>query len=278
MKNRILTSAKAIIAAASLAFVASSPVNAAVIYIGDSQGNTAQYDTSTSTLSALGNLSGLTSPGQIIGIAYDEMSDSVLHLDRNGARLYSTHTGTGASSLVYSGALAQNFQGGAAKGGILYGIDESTQRLRGINLTGFVDAGITGDVLPNHSHALGKDATTGQLYVGAGGNGIREVSDAGVVSGTLLATPGVGFEDLAVFGDDFLVASYGADLCLVDGITGTSSIFLTGAQLSSVGLVSSISGVDLRSSLVTVSEPGVFGLMAVGMLGLAMLRRRRITA
>ena len=173
MKNRNLTSAKAIIAAASIAFVASSPVNAAVIYIGDSQGNTAQYDTSTSTLSALGNLSGLTSPGQIIGIAYDEMSDSVLHLYRNGARLYSTHTGTGTSSLVYSGALAQNFQGGAAKGGILYGIDESTQRLRGINLTGFVDAGITGDVLPNHSHALGKDATTGQLYVGAGGNGIR---------------------------------------------------------------------------------------------------------
>ena len=250
-----------------------SQANAVTVFFGDHQGNVGSYDTVMTVLSALGSASIAGNVGQVIGLAYDPATDSVLALDRGGSNIFSIDAGTGVASVLLHGPLAFQFQGGAVKNGILYGVRETTQQLEPINLTTLAAVTLGGSTLPGHNHGLGIDAVTGQKYSGDDTiGGIFTVSDTGVAGSSTPSNPGI--EDLEYFGGDFLVASYTQELFLVDGVTGATSVFLTAAQIDSVGVTGNMSGVTLEAILV----PGAFGMMGLGIVAFGMVARKRRAA
>jgi hypothetical protein len=214
-------------------------VKAEVVYIGDIDGDVGVWDTVTSTGAALGNLGALPH-GQNIGLAYDASTNTVLILDRSMGQVFTMDAQLGNAALLFTtGGMV--FEGGAVKGSLLYGIDESAQRLAAFSLPAGVNQGLAGPVFSSHAHALGIDPATGQLYTLMAGQ-IRRVNDDGTDGGLVVNTPIGGYvNDLDFFAGDFL-ATQSSSIVLFDGATGAQSLFLDATTLASMGL-SSVTGI-----------------------------------
>ena len=187
-QSKFVRAVKALAVGAALTTAMVSQANTVTVFFGDHQGNIGSYDTVTTVLSALDSASTAGTVGQVIGLAYDPATDSVLALDRGGSNIFSIDAGTG----------------------------------------------VAGSSIPSN--------------------------------------PGI--EDLEYFGDDFLVASYTQELFLVDGVTGATSVFLTAAQIDSVGVAGNVSGVTLEA----IPVPCAFGMMALGIVAFGMVARKRRAA
>ena len=240
---------------------------AAVVYIGDDGGNVGAWDTDTNTGSALGNLGALPH-GQNLGLAYDASTNAVLILDRGMGQVFTMDAQTGNAALLFTTG-GMSFQGGAVKGGLLYGVDEGAQRLAAFSLPGGVNQGLAGPLFSSHTHATGIDPATGQLYIVNMANDIRRINDDGTDVGLVVNTPGGEFiDDLDFFGGDFLGTQFSARTVeLIDGSTGAKSLFLNTATLVSMGVAGSVTGITL------VPEPATVALLGLG--SLALIRRRR---
>jgi PEP-CTERM motif len=252
------------LAAAAMLCGLTGVANAATIFFADASGKVGAYDTTTSTQSTVGDLSAF-SINQVIGIAYDGATDSIYLLDRNANKVYAMNASTGAASLAFSTGNSV-FQGGAVKGTTLFGVNENTQGLNAFTLGG-TDTGLAGPNI-DHTHALGINAATGQLYAGRSGS-IYEISDTGVI-GTSVFTSGSFLEDVDYLDGNFVYVDYGNQILSSGGT-------FTGATISGF---SSLSGVAVRqfANNNAVPEPATWGMMLVG-FGLvgASLRRRHQT-
>lgn len=260
---------KAAIVAATLTLGQS--VNAATVFFGDAQGNVGQHDTVSGVTSAVGSFTGQI--GQIIGLAYDAVRNVIIATDRSAGRVLAMDPGTGATSELFSGAGANNFQGAAVIGDTLYGIDEGTQTLETFDLLTNTFTGAGTGAFSGHSHALGVNSATGQLITSNNGS-IVEATLTG--NGAILAPYSGSFlEDVEAFEGNFLGAVFtsGEGLVLIDGVTGATSSFLTAAQIDGAGVTGSMSGVALQTTPVPV--PASLPLLMAGLAGFGFLRRRR---
>jgi hypothetical protein len=139
--------------------------------------------------------------------------------------------------LLFSGP--SGFQGGAVSGGLLYGVNESSQEVEAFMLPGGTAQALAGGVLSQHTHAVGVDAATGQLYVASFDNVIRKLNLDGTFGDTVVSSSGSAVQDIEYFHGDFLAV--GGDfpvgsLELIDGATGVRTTQLTSAQLSAAGI------------------------------------------
>ena len=137
---------------------------AAVVYVGDSNGNVGRFDTGTNTGAALGSLaaSGISAISAT-GLAYDPATDSVLIMSVASRAVYTMDATTGAASLLFS-TPGVGIYGGAVLDGRLYGLDELSDTAVAYTLDG-VPQDLSGGPLPLHAHAMGVDPSAGQLYI-----------------------------------------------------------------------------------------------------------------
>jgi len=265
--HKLASFAKGVVAAALMS--AASLASAAIVYVGDAAGHVGKFDTTTSTGVPLGSVS----VGQAIGLAYNGATGTVYVLDRNTNKVFGMDGTTGAASLAFNSS--SGFQGGAISGGLLYGTFEggSGTPAGAYNLAGAQT--VTGSAMPAHTHAMGVDPATGQLYTIGSDNVIRGVSSAGVAGAGLVTAAIAEFaDDLDYFGGNFLVAQFSnARVDLVNGITGAVSPFITAAQIREMGL-GSVSGVVVQFAGTTVPEPGTLVLLAAAGLGMLTTRRK----
>ncbi len=249
--------------------------SASLIYFADDVGNVGSYDDVSAALSPVGNLGGFTI-SQNIGIAYDPARDRILILDRGTPAVYSMDPLTGTAALLF--APNQTFQGGAVKGNLLYGLDESAQIAVAYDLTTFAQVALSGAALP-HMHGMGIDTASGQLVV-ADRTNVFVINDDGTIGTTLVASAAWS-EDLDPLGANFLNVNYGQTVNLIDGVTGAETTWLSAAQTASTGVTQSISGVVVASTMTmgpavpvpTMTQWGVI-LLIVAMLLVAYSRRR----
>jgi hypothetical protein len=248
-----------------------------VIFVGDDSGRVGRFDVESGTGTALGNIAAAGfAAAQVIGLAYDPTSNSVLLFDRSANRIYSMNALTGVTTILFSTPGVQ-LQGGAVVGSIVYGINEGSQKLMAYTMSG-TNLGLTGPAYPDHVHSLGVIPDTGQLFVITSGSGVRVVNPDGTPGVTLLAagvsTAGTP-EDVAYFGGNYLLASYSTSLLLMNGTTGATSTLLNSTQLSSMGVTGSISGVAVLGA--AIPEPSTSALLAAGGIFVVILawRRRR---
>lgn len=248
-----------------------------VIFVSDEAGHVGRYDTSTNVGTALGSLaaSGFT-PGQVIGLAYNPAANQVLLFDRSVYKVYAMDAMTGVATVLFSTG-SVSFQGGAVLNGLVYGIDESAQNLEAFTFSGAIQ-NLPAPGLSGHVHSLGVNPITGELFYHTSGIGVRLLSTAGIEGATLLtstAMGGLGSEDIDYFNGNYLLADYSTQLYLINGTTGSNSVFLNSAQLTAMGVTGSLSGVTVQTNV--VPEPSTWALLLTGMAVVAMigLRRRR---
>jgi PEP-CTERM motif len=260
---------KMLITAAAMAAGLASSANSAVIFFGDANGKVGSYDTVTSTQTTIGSLSAF-SIGQVVGLAYDGASNTLYILDRNGNNVYKMNATTGASSLAFNSTSGGTFQGGAVKGTTLFGVSENNQTLEGFTLTG-TNLGIPGDNL-EHTHGVGVNAASGQLYVSKSGS-VYAISDAGIL-GALAYSGSTFMEDVDYFAGNFAYVTFDNNLYTTAG---------GGTVLATITGFSSLSGIALKQGAAVtpaVPEPATWGMMLVGfgVAGVALRRRGRTTA
>jgi len=238
-------------------FASFDPAQAVLIFASDYLGNVAKYETTTGSLSALGSLNGFTI-GKVMGMAYDGTTNSILLIDRNGRNVYSMNVQTGVASSLFS--LSRPFQGGAVKGGRLYVIDETYQTMEAFSLSDFGAQGLSGGIAPDHTHAIGVNKSTGQLYSMANHN-FRHVSDDGVFGNSFLTTTGSIFNDIDYLAGDFVGVVQGSGITRIDGVTGDVSSLVTRDELLAVGVDTiTIAG---QGVAVVVPEPSPLTLLSV---------------
>ncbi|MEW6714605.1 MAG: hypothetical protein AB1306_05900 [Nitrospirota bacterium] len=237
---------------AVLLMLSAMPADAADVYFCDAAGRVGHYDTVSTALNPVGNLSASFSIAQVIGMAWDPATGRLLLLDRNASNVYSMDPVTGTASLLFT-ATGVTFQGGAVKNGALYGINESTQTAAAYNLTTFTSLGLAGGVLSGHTHSTGIDPASGQLYA-SNNTDIYRVADSGAYVGTAVTT-NTWFEDIDYFNGDFLGVRYDQQVYLINGGTGSVSTFLNSAQVTSTGVVGSLSGIVVGGGVTAVPPP-----------------------
>lgn len=243
-----------------------------VFFVTDEQGRVGRFDTNTNTGTALGSLaaSGFTA-AQVIGLAFDPVTNSILLFDRNANKVYSMNALTGIVSVLFSTG-SMSFQGGAVIDNTIFGVDEGTQRLAAFSRTG-VNLNLTGPAYPDHLHNLGLIPNTGQLFVMTTGSGVRIMNPNGTQGAFLLAGTSSP-EDIDYFNGNYLVATYTNSLTLMNGTTGATSTLLSSGQLTSMGVLSNVSGVAVQHS--AIPEPGTWLLLLTGgSVGLIVRWRRR---
>ncbi|MCF7688178.1 MAG: PEP-CTERM sorting domain-containing protein [Cephaloticoccus sp.] len=246
----------------------------AVVFATDASGNIGRYDVGLGAGTVLGSLtaSGF-SPGQVIGLAYDSVTNGVLIFDRTVNKVYSMDANTGTTTLLFSTPGVQ-LQGGAVFGGLIYGINENLQQLAAYSFAGVAQS-LSGTALTAHVHSLGVNPITQQLFYLTGSSGVRIINTDGT-EGTVLLTSGqvnsINSEDVAYYNGDYLVASYDRSIYLLDGTTGANTTFLTDAQLTTMGITGSVSGVTLIYQ--AVPEPGTGILLLLGGAVIVLLATR----
>ena len=260
---------KMLVAAAAMAVGLASSANAAVIFFNDATGKVGSYDTLTATQTTIGSLAAF-SISQVIGLAYDGATNNLYLLDRSGNAVYKMNATTGAASLAFNSSSGGTFQGGAVKGTTLYGVSEGNQTLEGFTLTG-TNLGIPGDNI-DHTHGVGIDAATGQLYISQNGS-VYAISDLGI-RGALAYTGTAFMEDVDYFGGNFAYVTFDNNLYSTAG---------GGSVIASITGFSNLSGIALKQGgAVTpaVPEPATWGMMLVGFgaAGVALRRRNRSIA
>lgn len=265
--HKLASFAKSAVATALMA--AASLASAAIVYVGDSAGHVGKFDTTTLTGVPLGSVT----VGQAVGLAYNGATGTVYVLDRNTNKVFGMDGSTGAASLAFNSSAS--FQGGAVSGGLLYGTFEGlpSTPAGAFNLAGVPT--VTGSAMPSHTHAMGVDPATGQLYTIGGDNAIRGVSSAGAAGASIVTAALAEFaDDLDYFGGNFLVAQFSnSRVDLVNGVTGAVSSFITAAQVRAMGL-GDVSGVVVQFAGTSVPEPGTLVLLAAAGLGMLTTRRK----
>lgn len=245
-----------ILAAASAITISASPANAAEIFFTDSRGKVGVYDTDTANFANVANLSSMFGISQVIGLALDNATNTLYALDRSARNVYAIDAGTGSMSLAFSSSPI-TFQGGAFKGGTLFGIDENGQTLEGYDAGTGANLGILGDDI-DHSHALGINAATGQLLV-ARGNEVFAIADDGTLGTSLGTLTGTGFaEDIDWLDGDIAYVSFGNTINL-----GSDGSVIFDASGNGFG---SLSGVAVRQALgmAPVPEPSTWLMLILG--------------
>jgi hypothetical protein len=247
--------------------------NAGMIYVSDIEGKVGAWDDATNSGSFLGSLaaSGLGRGNTVIGAGWDVSGKRVILTDRSTRRVYGMDATTGLASFLFtSGSI---FQGAAVKNGILYGINESTQRMEAYNLSTGALIPLTSAVSVNHSHSTGINPATGQLYVHTSGpspDRILAMNDNGSIGGIATQLTNDSFyEDIDYYKNDFLAAR-GTAVFRLDGTTGAQQVFLNGAQYASLGIGSAF-GVTVAYS---VPAPATLALFGLGLAGLGWSRRK----
>lgn len=261
IKKRILLS--------SLLAISSVGVGqATLIIVADHVGNVGLWNTDTNSGIAVTSVAGVA---QVIGAAYDPTSGDALIFDRSNSNVITVDLGTGASSTLFNAGFS--FQGGAVSGGLIYGINESSQTIEAFDFGG-VNQGLTAPSFGGHSHGLGVDAGTGTMYHRSSVSNQIQVINADGTTGALSTSYANNIEDLEYFGGDFLVASFSEEVLLVDGVTGAESLFLTAAQVDGMGVTGSVSGIAVVAGGGVIPEPSRALLLTAG-LGLFFGRRKR---
>jgi hypothetical protein len=246
---------------------------ASIIFVADDSAHVGRFDTTTSTGVALGSIANI---GQTIGLAYNPTTGEVYILDRGNNKIYAMNGTTGAVSAPSNSAAG--FQGGAYLAGQIYGTEEGGN---GTPVAAFNLAGtqtVTGASTPSHTHAMGIDAATGQLYLMGADNVVRRVNANGTIGAAVVTGSVAEFaDDVDYFGGNFLATQYSNQrLDLVNGTTGAVTPFLTTAQLSAMGLTSGIAGVAVGAAAPrTVPEPFTLALVGISIAGLGFARRKR---
>jgi hypothetical protein len=253
-----------------------SVARAQVVFVTDEQGRVGRFNTATNTGTSLGSLaaSGFSAM-QVIGMAYDPASDSVLLFDRNAGKVYSMNAVTGVTTVLFS-TPGVSFQGGAVVNNTVFGIDEGAQTLAAYSFTG-TKLTLSGTVLPDHTHNLGVNPVTGELFT-MSNSGVRVINQNGTLGPVLLSGTAISAlnpEDVAYFNGNYLAATYTTSLTMVNGTTGAQTTFLNSAQLSSMGVTGSLSGVAVQLSV--IPEPGTWAMVLAGSSAIAVstVRRRR---
>ncbi len=237
-----------VVVTALFLMLSTMPVHAAKVYFCDDTGQVGSYDTVSTALSPVGNLSATFSIGQVIGMAFDSAANRLLILDREGdggGIVYSMEPDTGTAVLLFT-ASNVSFQGGAVKNGVLYGINEGAQTIAAYDLTTFISLGLAGGALPDHAHSLGIDPASGQLY-SSNGSAIYTVADSGAYGSSVVSQSFSMFEDIDYFEGNFLGVTYGSEVYLINGVTGAVSTFLNSTQVASAGVTGSLSGIVLSA-------------------------------
>ena len=247
-----------------------------LVYVADTGGSVGVWDTDSSTGSFLGDLRDFDH-GQFLGLAYRASTGDILVLDRGDGNVFSMDAMTGDAELLF--ASVEGFQGGAVKGGLLYGSLENTQQVEAYAIPAGVPQGLNGDHF-SHTHSMGIDPATGQLYLWMDADdSIRRVNDDGTDGGTVLISPGAFVDDLDFFQGDFL-ATEAADniIVLIDADTGSRSLYLSTDDLDSMGLDTAF---ELISGVVVVGKspsPPVPSVSESGLIVMALLLLTTSTA
>ncbi|MBF0225021.1 MAG: Ig-like domain-containing protein [Desulfobacterales bacterium] len=227
-----------------------------IIYVGDLYGNVGIYNTYNNTTQPLGSLDGYNII-DMVGLAYDAISDSVLLLNRglfgtNAAAVFSMDAKSGEVKQLFT--TSKGFQGGAVKGDMLYGINNLTSKIEAYSLP-------TGNPvnLPNSgsvsqpSQGVGIDPVTKQLYISMYFEGIQlgiyKLNDDGSIGELITSTHYGNIRDIDYYDGNFLMCHNNMDLSLLEGTSGVhyEESVLTQSQLTEMGLQNYVTGVSIRS-------------------------------
>ncbi len=244
----------------------------AVVFVGDQQGNVGRIIAGQTSGTTLGSLSGSGfTANQVIGLAYDSNTNGILLFDRSANTVYTMNASTGVTSVLFTTSGVQ-FQGGAVFGGLIYGINENTQKLTAYTFAGAQQTLTNATDLTGHTHSLGTNPVSKTLFYQNSSAGVRSVNTDGSDGAVILSDSG-GSEDIAYFDGDYLVATYDRNLYFLDGSTGTRSTYLTESQLTAMGVTGSVSGVVLE--YIAVPEPSTWAMMLVGLAVIAWIGIKR---
>ncbi len=246
----------------------------AVIFVADDDGNVGRIVAGQTTGIVVGSLSssGFTA-NQVIGLAYDSDTNGILLFDRGANTVYTMNASTGVTSVLFTTSTVE-FQGGAVYGGLVYGINESTQALAAYTFSG-IPQSLSNDSLTGHVHSLATNPVTKTLFYLNNSGELRGVGSDGNDGTLLLSESGRGAEDVAYFAGNYLVATYDRNLYLLDGSEGTRTTYLTATELAALGVTGSVSGVVLE--YIAVPEPSTWAMMLIGLAVIAWIgiNRRR---
>lgn len=248
----------------------------------DFTGNLYSVNTSNANLTLIGN-TGITDLGDITFGS----NGTLYGVSAGGGILYSIDPNTAASSSIGSLGISFLFEGGLAfsPGGTLYGVNgnsNATPFLETINpITGAAtDVGqmgtnhdINGITWRSDGMLVGVDDNTSSLVI----------IDPTTAALSNLLNLGFSTSDVGgmttdgLSGISYFATGSGPD---VNSIPGTHSLYsfdpfsganvLIGSLADNAGLVQNISGIAAS----TVPEPGTLGLLGIGLIGLALIRRK----
>lgn len=246
----------------------------AIIFVADDDGNVGRIVAGQSTGTVVGSLSasGFTA-GQVIGLAYDSQTNGILIFDRSAQTVYTMDASSGQASVLFT-TPGVEFQGGAVFGGLVYGIDEETERLKAYSFGGVEQSLPNVTDLTGHIHGLGTDPVNHRLVYLNEEDAIRSVNTDGSDGSVILSNASLPFaEDLAYFEGDYLVADYSRQLLFLDGQSGSTFAYLSDTELTTMGITGSVSGVVLE--YVAVPEPSTWAMMALGIAVVGWIASRR---